>query len=172
MLESGFITAALAFVGILPAREVHRDIPEFDLAPLPVDPVVRPTTTRSPRPDVAAVPVEPVTGTDRIFFEHDRKLPVVTGSPLPPARTQMFVDWLVEIEEFGELTQRRLLALYAEFCLDRYDPVTTRRLLLQIGPCGVEKRRASPKSVNGKTHRGRVYWVSRPLQRERRAAAA
>lgn len=172
MLETGFLSAALAFVGILPAREIHRELSQFDLAPLPNDPVVRPTMTRSPRPDVAAVPVEPVTGTDRIFFEHDRKVTVVTGRPLPPARTQMFVDWLVEIEEFGELTQRRLLALYAEFCLDRYDPVSTRRLLLQIGPCGVEKRRASPKSVNGKTHRGRVYWVNRPPQEMRRAAAA
>lgn len=172
MLETGFLSAALAFVGIIPAREVHRDFPEFDLAPLPVDPVVRPTTTRSPRPDVAVVPVEPLTGTDRIFLDHDRKVPTTTGTPLPPAKTQQFVDWLAEIEEFGELTQRRLLALYAEFCLDRYDPVSTRRLLLQIGPCGVEKRRASPKSVNGKTHRGRVYWVSRPQQKERRAAAA
>ena len=173
MLESGFFTAALAFVGIVPAHEIlRREPPLFDLAPLPAEPVARPTMTVSPQPAVASAPVDPMTGSDRYFSGHDRKWPEDSGRPKPVASTQEFVDWLVEIEEFGELTQRRLLALYAEFCLDRYEPVTTRRLLLQIGPCGVHKRRASPVAVNGKAHRGRVYWVDRPQQAQRRAAAA
>lgn len=170
MLDGGFFTTALAFIGIIPARDVRRDPFQFDLALMPVDPVARPTMTDSPQQVVAPVPVEPMTGTDQNFTGHDRKWPVDFSRPKPVASTKEFVDWLAEIEEFGELTQRRLFALYAEFCLDRYEPVTTRRLLLQIGPCGVEKRRASPKTVNGKTHRGRVYWIPRTHQQIRRAA--
>ena len=165
MLESGFITAALAFVGILPAREIHRDIPEFDLAPLPVDPVVRPTTTRSPRPDVAAVPVEPQSITRLNAIERE-----ITRLHLVPANTAAFVCWLREINEFGEMPKRRLLSLYAEFCENAFEPVSTGRLMRQIGECGVVKRRLAPRIVHGKYHSPTVYRVL-PDQIRRAAAA-
>ena len=162
MLESGFITAALAFVGILPAHPLQIDRSR-DLALVPVDPVARSTTAASPQPGVGSMPAAypVVTGSDRYF-------PVDPKRPKPVADTQEFVDWLAEIQEFGELTQRRLLALYTEFCEDRFVPVSPRRLLLQIGACGVEKRRTSPRMVGGKSQRIRVYWI--PRQMMRRAA--
>lgn len=172
MLESGFITAALAFVGILPAREVHRDIPEFDLAPLPVDPVVRPTTTRSPRPDVAAVPVEPqgITRLNAIEREPNAFEREITRLHLVPANTAAFVGWLREINEFGEMPKRRLLSLYAEFCENAFEPVSTGRLMRQLGECGVVKRRLAPRVVHGKYHSPTVYRVL-PVQMRRAAAA-
>jgi len=162
MLEGGFFTAALALVGIVPAHPLQIDRSR-DLALIPVDPVARSTTAASPQPGVGSMPAAPVvTGNDRYF-------PVDPRRPKPVADTQEFVDWLAEIQEFGELTQRRLLALYAEFCEDRFVPVSPRRLLLQIGACGVQKRRTSPKTVGGKSQRIRVYWI--PRQMMRRAAA-
>lgn len=172
MLETGFLSAALAFVGILPAREVHRDIPEFDLAPLPVDPVVRPTTTRSPRPDVAAVPVEPQSITRLNAIERDPNAfkREVTRLHLVPASTFAFVGWLREINEFGEMPKRRLLSLYAEFCENAFEPVSTGRLMRQLGECGVVKRRLAPRVVHGKYHSPTVYRVL--PEQTRRAAAA
>jgi hypothetical protein len=158
MLEKFAFLSAVVMLPFIPKGPIRGDrayeprLPSLNLALVPVDPVARPTMPVSPQPDVALVPVK--TGSDRMF-------PVDPKRPKPPANTQEFVNWLARIEEFGELTQRRLLSLYAEFCDDRYEPVSTRRLLLQIGSCGVEKRRASPKIVNGKSQRLRVYWIPR-----------
>ncbi len=84
-----------------------------------------------------------------------------------------FVLWLMERQLYSEMSTEELWNRYLRFCaLDSVSPETKRRFFLQITRFGVEKRRASPKSVNGKTHRGRVYWVNRPQQEMRRAAAA
>lgn len=157
MLETGFLSAALAFVGILPAREQS----QFDLAPLPDDPVVRPTMTRSPRPDVAAVPVEPqsITRLNAIEREPNAFERKITRLHLVPASTTAFVGWLREINEFGEMPKRRLLSLYAEFCENAFEPVSTGRLMRQIGECGIVKRRLAPRIVHGKYHSPTVYRV-------------
>jgi hypothetical protein len=85
--------------------------------------------------------------------------PSRTRVPLPPANTGAFVDWLRHNNEFGEMSKRRLLTLYAEFCDSTFEPVSTGRLMRQLTECGIVKRRVAPKVINGKYHSPTVYRV-------------
>lgn len=160
MIEGGFFTAALAFVGILPAHDALRSEPPalpIPMTPSPADEVTRPTMTESPLPLGASVSAP---SRSNVFdLDHNAKKRERTRCPLPPASTPAFIDWLREIGEFGELTQRRLLSLYVEYCTNAFEPVSLRRLQLQIGSCGVSKRRLSPKRVKGKYTSPTVYVV-------------
>lgn len=161
MLDGGFFATALAFVGLLPAREINRDPAPFDLALLPSAPIARPTMTVSPQQVVAAVPVEPmiITRLNPIERSHNAIERDRTRLHLPPASTAGFVVWLRQINEFGEMSKRRLLSLYAEYCDNAFEPVSTGRLMRQLGEQGVIKRRVPVKVVNGKYHSPTVYRV-------------
>lgn len=162
MLEGGFIATALAFVGFMPARNpVRHEPPPFDLALMPSGPVVRPTTTASPQQGVASMPVEvpTITRLNPIYREHNAIERKRTRLPLPPASTPGFVNWLKQINEFGEMPKRRLLSLYAEYCESAFEPVSTGRLMRQLTDSGVAKRRLAPRIVNGKYHSPTVYRV-------------
>ena len=158
MLESGFITAALAFVGILPAHRMPLDPDRVGPRPFETSPCLpgldpaAPNTTR-----LNAIEREPHT------VKHVR-----TRIPLPPADTEAFIGWLRANDEFGELSKRRLLTLYAEFCESTFEPVSTGRLMRQLGEQGVIKRRIAAKVVNGKYHSPTVYRV---LPNEQQRAA-
>ena len=159
MLDGGsFFATALALVGFAPAREPNRREP--NLALIPDVPVIRPTMTESPYRELALMPVDTKQPQTNAIEREVRTIKRErTRCPLPPAETAAFIDWLREINEFGELTRRRLLSLYAEFCDNAFAPVTSRRLLLQISACGVVKRRLSATKVNGKYHSPTVYRV-------------
>jgi len=168
MLESGFFTAALALVGIVPAHPLQIDRSR-DLALIPVDPVARSTTAASPQPGVGSMPAASNLGLNAIKREPQVFKHVRTRIPLPPADTATFVEWLRANDELGELSKRRLLTLYAEFCESTFEPVSTGRLMRQLGEQGVLKRRVPVKVVNGKYHSPTVYRVL-PIEQERAAA--
>jgi hypothetical protein len=149
MLDGGFFTAALAFVGIVPA---HRTPLDPDLG----GPLSKGDSPRLPGLDLA---VPDITRLNTIEREPSTVKPVQTRIPLPPADTAAFIGWLRANNEFGELSKRRLLSLYAEFCEFTFEPVSTGRLMRQLGEQGVVKRRIAPKVVNGKYHSPTVYRV-------------
>lgn len=159
MLESGFFTAALALVGIVPAHGMPLD-PDRE------GPLSKGDSPRLPGLDLAAPNITRLNAIER---EPNTVKHVRTRVPLPPADTTAFIDWLRANNEFGELSKRRLLTLYAEFCEFTFEPVSTGRLMRQLKEQGVIKRRIAAKVVNGKYHSPTVYRVL-PLDQERAAA--
>lgn len=166
MLDGGFFAAALSLIGIAPSRQLPPVLegtgPSYG----------RNTPIGSPR--LSGLESSAVKSHLRLV---DNAIPTRTFAfdaidskrPLKTANTRSFVKWMREIDECGEISQRRLLSLYFEFCDNAFHPVTTRQLLLQIASCGVEKRRLSAQKINGKLHSPTVYQV-RVSQKQRRAA--
>ncbi len=149
MLDGGFFATALAFVGIVPARQLPPDPEKVGPRPFEASP-------RLPGLDLAANPITRLNSIERPQNSLKR---VQTHIPLPPADTAAFVSWLRENNEFGEMAKRRLLTLYSEFCENAFEPISTGRLMRQLRECGVVKRRLAPKHINGKYHSPTVYRV-------------
>lgn len=89
---------------------------------------------------------------------------VSDGQTSPPAKlasTRAFVRWWRTLDDVPAwITQRYLIALYAEFCeLENLIPLSDRQLVNAIKKHGVESDRPAAKIVNGKQRRPTLYHL-------------
>lgn len=160
VFEGGLVAAlAGAVLGIAPARRWMPQPAGFKPVQLVrIEPVLDLSDVMSDQsdicPDVSPGPV----GLSAVSAD------LSVCPPDPPTRaasTRAFVRWWRGLSDVpGEISQRYLLGLYAEFCeVENVAPLSDRQLLNKLKTSGVESFRAPTKIVNGKMHRPTVYRI-------------
>ena len=171
MLESGFITAALAFVGILPAREI-------EMTPMPAIGADRPTTTESPTrqgASVSAINTKPLADMSGIHATSNGiDVPSLARIPEMPAISYFIEEWL----EYGLDCAMPLDALVRDYKAIRdthafLPPISKKRLSQLLVRHGCRKFVSDERDKEGQRHRV-VFFDLRQSRKVcgRRAAAA
>lgn len=76
------------------------------------------------------------------------------------AATNLFVQWLKDVGETGEMSWRHLKTLYLEYCcMARRKPLSDRALQIKLKKCGVVSKRPKLIAKAGALHRPSVYLV-------------
>jgi len=158
MLETGFLSAALAFIGIIPARDIRRDPFQFDLALMPVEPVARPTMTVPQQQVVAPVPVEaaaPMAGMSDIHATSNViDVPSLARIPEMSAISYFIEEWL----EYGLDCAMPLDALVRDYKAIRdthafLPPISKKRLSQLLVRHGCRKFVSDERDREGQRHR-------------------
>ncbi|MBK8255653.1 MAG: hypothetical protein IPK82_23685 [Polyangiaceae bacterium] len=151
MFEGGLIAALTMAFGIAPGRRfMPRSVEYRPLALARIEPVL---DVSDVCPDVAdAKP-------DKSIDMSVRPVEV----PTRLASTRAFVKWWRTLPDVpGEVSQRYLCALYAEYCEhENVVPLSDRQLVNKIKQHGVEAFRKPAKIVGGKQHRPTAYRLRR-----------
>lgn len=175
MLETGFLSAALALVGIVPTREAIHSDSQIPMTPMPGLGVARPTMTDSPRPQaasasvmsampMAAMPVMPATA-------HSIDVMAMARIPDGPA-VEFFIDDWIDVcgETVGSLDD--LLRGYKELrrAHSFLPPVSKKRLSQLLAANGSRRFIQDSKDAEGQRHRV-VYFEMRERKSAQRRAA-
>lgn len=176
MLESGFLTAALAFVGIMPAREPVRLEPQIPMTPMLGLEVARPTTTESPLPQgasVSAIPATPMAAMPAIPAKPNGMDVSGLARIAPIHAIPFFIDdW---IEEIGECVRSldELMTAYDDL-RGRHSilpPVTKKKLSQLLAANGCVRMYRDVKGKDGARRRFAVFEMrERRASRQRKAA--
>lgn len=176
MLETGFLSAALAFIGIMPAREIKREPFQFDLALMPVEPVARPTMTASPQQVMAPVPAEPASPMAAMPDIHATSHAIDVSSlariPDMPAITFFIEEWI----EYGVEHAASLDALVRDYKAMRethsfLPPVSKKRLSQLLAKHGCRKFISDERDREGQRHRVVFFELRQSLKANVRRAA-